>query len=117
MVLPWAAASHHTIWISDLGRRAVAERYAMADESFYCVGDNGLRGVPDGHLASASIHEIAGGPPIAELFATVRSDLPDEVPRAALFELLEHVALGHSLPETERNLETHRQRQMVRLTP
>jgi hypothetical protein len=80
-----------------------------------CFGDRELAAVPDGAFVRASIHEIAGGPLLAEFGATLRTIDPGDVAASALYELLDHVSLGHDLAEIDAAFLAHRRRRIVEL--
>jgi hypothetical protein len=93
-------------------------RYAVDGERLVCFGDDGLADVPDGSRVSLSIHEIAGGPALAEFSGTVRRLAPDAIDANALIELLAHVPLGRTIDEVHASLDEHRnRRRVVELVP
>ncbi len=115
MSLPNEVSSHHTVWIARSGGRAVAARYAFVDGHLYCFADAGLAAVRDGDRVRASLRRIASGPTVTEFVATARRVDSTSVDREAFLQLLEHVPLGRSLEEVERNLERQQRRRIIEL--
>lgn len=103
-----AVKSHHTVWIQGPRGRPRAVRYALDGERVVCFGDGSLAEVADRTAVTATVHEIAGGPPLATFAATVRDVGPDDVERNAVLELLDHVPLGRTREEVDANFERHR---------
>lgn len=118
MPLPAAAGSHHTVWVNQPGGVSHPVRYAVDGDRLVCFGDGDLAGIPDGTRVSASIHEIAGGPAVANFGASFRQVTPASISADALLELLAHVPLGRSLDEVETHLAEQRaERRIIELVP
>ena len=109
MTLPKAVTSHHTAWIAcrDDGCRPRPVRYAVDDERLVCFGDGMLADVVDETPVRVAVHEIAGGPVLAEFSARVHTATVDEVNPSACASLLDHVSLGRTSDEVEQSLERH----------
>lgn len=110
MALPPAAGSHHTVWVSceGPGCRPRPVRYSVDGDALVCFGDGALRDVADGTRVRAAIHEIAGGPLLAEFHATARTAEQDEVDPSAFAGLLDHVSLGPDPEHVEQALAEQR---------
>lgn len=117
MTLPAPAKSHHTVWVHGPSGSPRAVRYAVDDDRLVCFGDRELAGVPDGSPVMVAIHEIAGGPSLVEFSATLRTVGPGDVETSALYELLDHVSLGHDRDEIETSFIAHSRRRLVELVP
>jgi hypothetical protein len=117
MSLPTEVSSHHTVWVTRPGAAPVAARYASAHDHLSCFADDGLAALRDGERVRASIHRIAGGPPLVEFAATAHRVDGTGVDDEALLELLEHVPLGRTRAEVDENLERYRHRPVVELVP
>jgi hypothetical protein len=111
--------SHHTVWVKRHDwARAVPARYAVSGNALVTFGDGDLATLATGDRATASVHEIAGGPPITSFGVSVTEVPPDEIDREALLELLEHVPLGATLPAVDAALARVRHsRRVVALVP
>jgi hypothetical protein len=111
--------SHHTVWVKGPHwARAVPARYAVSGDALVTLGDGDLATLATGDRVIASIHEIAGGPPITRFGVSVTEVLPDEIDREALLELLEHVPLGTTLAAVVAAVdEVRRTRRVVALVP
>jgi hypothetical protein len=117
MTLPAAVTNHHTVWVHELGGSPRAVRYAVDDDRLVCFGDRELAELPDGSHVMLAIHEIAGGPSLVEFGATLRAANPGVVETSALYELLDHVSLGHDRDEIEASFVAHSRRRLVELVP
>jgi len=117
MTLPTPVTSHHTVWVRGSSGSPRAVRYAVDHERLVCFGDRELAAVPDGAHVMAAIHEIAGGPLLVEFAATLRTVNPGGVETSALYELLDHVSLGHDRDEIEASFLAHSRRRLVELVP
>ncbi|HZJ26293.1 MAG TPA: hypothetical protein VFF40_04650 [Acidimicrobiia bacterium] len=118
MALPATAKSHHTVWVKPARGRARPVRYAVDGERLVCFGDDGLADVPDGARVSLSIHEIAGGPAVADFSASLRALPPDAVDLNVLVEILGHVSLGRTIKEVRARVDEQRtSRRLVELVP
>lgn len=114
MTLPAAVTSHHTAWIAcGDGSRPRPVRYAVDGDRLVCFGDGVLADVRDETPVRVAVHEIAGGPLLAEFGARLRTASGDEVDPSAFATLLDHVSLGRSAEEVERSLAHHRSSRRV----
>lgn len=117
MTLPAPVGKHHTIWIRGPVGAPRAARYAVEGDHVVLFAD-GLDDMRDGTKVTASVHEIAGGPSVAEFAATLRDLDATQVAEAALYELLDHVPLGRTSEEVRQSFERHRDtRRVVGLIP
>jgi hypothetical protein len=90
----------------------------MADGQLFCFGDDGLAAIRPGRWVRIAIHDIAGGPMLAEFGATVRPATCDDIDSNTVLELVEHVPLGLTTSEVERHVrELCEHRPLVRLEP
>ena len=64
---------------------------------------------------SVTVHEIAGGPALAQLHGIVHDVAADDVDRNAVLELLEHVSLGRTASEVNASIAAHLHRRLVAL--
>lgn len=110
MTFPAAVTSHHTIWIgcATSGCQPHPVRYSVDGERLVCFGDGVLSDVADGTRVRAAVHEIAGGPVLAEFGATVRTATDEKIDSSAFVSLLDHVSLGRDAVEVERSLAKQR---------
>jgi hypothetical protein len=111
--------SHHTVWVKRQDwARAVPVRYAVSGDALVAFGDDGLAGLASGDRATASVHEIAGGPAITSFAVSVSEVPPDDIDKEALLELLEHVPLGATLSAVDAAVdEVRHTRRVVALVP
>jgi hypothetical protein len=111
--------SHHTVWVKRQDwARAVPVRYAVSGNALVTFGDGDLAGLASGDRATASVHEIAGGPAITSFAVSVSEVPPDDIDKEALLELLEHVPLGATLPAVDAAVDQVRHtRRVVALVP
>lgn len=110
---------HHTVWIKMAGwPHAVPVRYAVSGDSLITFGDGELAGLRPGDHAVATVHEIAGGPPIESFGVTARDVPAGDVDREALLELVAHVPLGATLADVNTRVdELVRDRRVIALVP
>jgi hypothetical protein len=93
-------------------------RYSVDGEALVCFGDGALRDVADGTRVRAAVHEIAGGPLLAEFYATARTAANDDVDAGAFTGLLDHVSLGRNATEVDESLAEQRSsRRLLILRP
>lgn len=117
MTLPAPFKNHHTVWVRRPRCAPIPLRYALDGDQIVLFGD-ALGSVPAGTVVAASVHEIAGGPELAGLSATVIDVDPQQVAEQAIYELLDHVPLGRTAEEVQRGFEHHRStRRLVALVP
>lgn len=116
MTLPSPVARHHTAWVrcDDCSPRAV--RYAVDGDHIVCFGDELPDDAVNGRQVFVSVHEIAGGPALADFTGTVHDVDASDLDANAVLELLDHVSLGRTMPEVERAIARHRARRLVTLT-
>ena len=110
---------HHTVWVKKpVWPRPVPVRYAVSGSSLVTFGDEGLADLVAGDRVIATVHEIAGGPVLESIGATVTEIPPAEVDREALLELVAHVPLGANLAEVNARVdELCRTRRVIALVP
>jgi hypothetical protein len=116
MTLPAPVARHHTAWVHCDHCAPRAVRYALDGDHIVCFGDELPEDALDGQRVFVSVHEIAGGPALADLSGTVHDVDASDVDANARLELLEHVPLGRTMPEVERAITRHCARRLVTLT-
>jgi hypothetical protein len=117
MPFPAEVKSHHTVWVRTETTHPVAVRYSVDGDRLICFGDGRLGEVPSGARVWASVHEIAGGPPLVSFPAVLRQIDADALAPNAIVELLDHVPLGRTSAEVARALEVHRHRRIVEFIP
>jgi hypothetical protein len=78
-------------------------------------GDDLPAGATNGRQVFVTIHEIAGGPALAEMNLTLHDVSADELDPNAVLELLEHVSLGRTTKEVDESITLHRRRRLVTL--
>jgi hypothetical protein len=78
-----------------------------------CFGDELPTAASDGQLVFVAVHEIAGGPALAEMTATVHDVAADQLDANSVLDLLEHVALGRTRSEVDAAVTQHRTRRLV----
>ncbi len=115
MILPASVVRHHTAWIHCSDCRPHPVRYSVDGERIVCFGDELPTGATDGRRVFVSVHEIAGGPALADLTMTLRDVAADELDPNAVLDLLEHVSLGRTAEEVDLAIARHRTRRIVAL--
>jgi hypothetical protein len=115
MTLPAPVARHHTAWIHCDSCRPHAVRYAVDGDRMICFGDDLPAEASAGRTVVVAVHEIAGGPALAEMTTTIRDVTADQIDANALLDLLEHVPLGRTRSEVDAALTRHRERRIVAL--
>ena len=113
MGLPASVARHHTAWIECPHCRPHPVRYAVDGDRMVSFCDGLPEGARDGQSVNVTVHEIAGGPPLAHLSTTLHEVTADELDPNAVLELLEHVSLGRTPDEVDAAIERHRHRRFV----
>jgi len=113
MTLPAPVARHHTAWIHCADCRPHPVRYSVDGDKMVCFGDELPAGATDGCRMFVTVHEIAGGPALAEMSLTLRDVAADELDPNAVLDLLEHVSLGRTAEEVDRAIARHRSRRLV----
>jgi hypothetical protein len=90
----------------------------VSGNALVTFGDGDLAGLASGDRATASVHEIAGGPAITSFAVSVSEVPPDDIDKEALLELLEHVPLGATLSAVDAAVDQVRHtRRVVALVP
>jgi hypothetical protein len=113
MSLPHAVTRHHTAWVGCDHCEPRPVRYTVDDDRIVCFGDELPADAVDGQRVFITVHEIAGGPPLATLSGTVE-DLDGACTDAnTVLDLLEHVSLGATMADVERSLAQQRTRRLV----
>jgi hypothetical protein len=113
MTLSAEVARHHTAWIQGAGSRPRIVRYAVDGDQMVCFGDQLPSDATNGRQVSVTVHEIAGGPALAQLSGTVHDVAADDVDANAVLDLLEHVSLGRTAGEVATSIARHRDRRLV----
>ncbi len=116
MTLPASVFRHHTAWVHCAECRPHAVRYAVDGDRMVCFGDELPTDATAGRHVFVTVHEIAGGPALAEMTSTLRDLAADEVDANAVLELLEHVSLGRTADEVDAAIARHRTRRLVALS-
>ena len=117
MELPSSVVGHHTAWVHCAACRPHPVRYAVdrdrlvwfADE----LPDDAYDAAAAGRRVFVTVHEIAGGPALAELTGSLRDIRADEVDPNAVMDLLEHVSLGRTAAEVDASIARHRSRRLL----
>jgi hypothetical protein len=113
MTLSASVTKHHTVRIRFADGTGYAARYAVDGDRMVCFGDVLPPIAADGTRVFLAVHEIAGGPALAEMAATLRDVAADEIDPNAVLDLLEHVSLGRSMDEVNAAIARHRRRRLV----
>ena len=113
MTLSAEVAGHHTAWVQGAGSRPHIVRYAVYGDQLVCFGDQLPSDATNGRQVSVTIHEIAGGPALAQLHGTVHDVAADDIDPNAVLDLLQHVSLGCTAAEVATSLDRHRHRRLV----
>lgn len=116
MSLPATVERHHTAWVHCSACRPHPVRYAVDRDRIVCFGDELPTDATDGRPVFVTVHEIAGGPALAQLTGAVHDLRADEIDPNAVLDLLEHVSLGRTREEVDAAIARHRQRRLVALT-
>jgi hypothetical protein len=116
MALPLMLSRYHTAWVSCAECRPRPVRYAIDDrDRMVCFGDELPADATSGRHLFVTVHEIAGGPAVAQFTGVLRDVKPPDFDENALLELLEHVPLGRNTAEVTATLAQHRARRLVSL--
>ena len=113
MTLPAPVTRHHTAWVHCPDCRPHPVRYAVDADRLVCFGDDLPAEASDGRQMFVTVHEIAGGPALAEMSMTLRDVTADELDPNAVLDLLEHVSLGRTAEEVDSAIARHRTRRLV----
>src|SRR5438105_15220030 len=113
MTLPASVTRHHTAWVHCADCRPHAVRYAVDGDRMVCFGDELPVAATNGRRVVVAVHEIAGGPALAEMSTTLRDVAADEVDPNAVLDLLEHVSLGRTIEQVHAAITRHRTRRLV----
>lgn len=115
MTLSPEVARHHTAWVQGTDSRSHPVRYAVDRDHLVWFGDQLPADATNGHRVTVTVHEIAGGPAVAQLQGIVHDIAADDVDRNAVIDLLEHVSLGRTTGEIEHAIAAHLHRPLVTL--
>jgi hypothetical protein len=115
MPLPDSVSRHHTAWIHCADCPPHPVRYAVDAQRMVVFGDDLPAGATNGRQVFVTIHEIAGGPALAEMNLILHDVSADELDPNAVLELLEHVSLGRTTKEVDESIMLHRRRRLVTL--
>ncbi len=115
MTLSAAVTRHHTAWVHCADCPPHPVRYAVDGDRLIWFGDDAP--APDGRPVFATVHEIAGGPALAEMTGRIRDVVADDVDPNAVIDLLEHVSLGRTADEVAAAIAGHRARRIVAFEP
>ena len=116
MTLPDTVNRHHTAWVHCDACAPHPIRYAIDGERLVCFGDQLPTEAASGRRVTVTVHEIAGGPPLAEFAGPLHDVNADEVDPNAILDLLEHVPLGRTRSERDAAIARHRTRRLVTVT-
>ena len=83
------------------------------DERMVCFGDELPYDAVNGRHVFITVHEIAGGPAVAQMTGAVRDVRAGEVGPNAVLDLLEHVSLGRNSDEVAAAIAHHESRRLV----
>ncbi len=116
MTLPASVTRHHTAWVHCSDCRPRPVRYAVDDRGrLICFGDELPNDATDQRHVFVTVHEIAGGPALAELTGIVHDLDANDIDANAILDLLEHVSLGRTREEVDAAIARHRTRRLVSL--
>jgi hypothetical protein len=113
VALPDTVNRHHTAWIHCDACPPHPIRYAVDRDRIVYFGDQ-LTAAATGRRVT--VHEIAGGPLLAEFAGLLHDVNADEVDANAILDLLEHVPLGRTRSERDAAIARHRTRRLVTVT-
>ncbi|HEY5076736.1 MAG TPA: hypothetical protein VIJ48_04455 [Acidimicrobiia bacterium] len=117
MTLSAEVTRHHTAWVHCADCPPHPVRYAVDGDRLVCFGDQLPANATNGRQVFVTVHEIAGGPALAELTGTIHDVAADDLDPNAILDLLEHVSLGRTAAEVDTAIIRHRQRRIVALEP
>ena len=117
MTLSAEVTRHHTAWVHCAECRPHPVRYAVDGDRLVCFGDELAADATNGRQVFVTVHEIAGGPALAELTGTIHDVAADDLDPNAILDLLEHVSLGRTAAEVDTAITRHRQRRLVTFQP
>ncbi len=115
MTLPDSVMRHHTAWIHCADCSSHPVRYAVDADRLVVFGDQLPAGATHGRQVFVTVHEIAGGPALAEMSLTLRDVSADQLDPNSVLDLLEHVSLGRTAEEVDEAIARHRHRRVVTL--
>lgn len=113
MTLSAEVARHHSAWVQGADARPRVVRYAVDGDRLVCFGDQLPSDATNGCRVSVTVHEIAGGPALAQLHGTVHDIAADDIDPNVVLDLLEHVSLGRTAGEVATSIDRHRHRRRV----
>ena len=117
MTLSAEVTRHHTAWVHCTDCQPHPVRYAVDGDRMVWFGDQLPANAMNGRQVFVTVHEIAGGPALAQLSGTVRDVVADDLDPNAILDLLEHVSLGRTAAEVDTAIARHRQRRLVTVEP
>jgi hypothetical protein len=117
MTLSAEVIRHHTAWVHCADCPPHPVRYAVDGNQLVCFGDQLPANATNGRQVFVTVHEIAGGPALAQLTGTVHDVAADDLDPNAILDLLEHVSLGRTAVEVDTAIILHRRRRIVVLEP
>ena len=79
MTLPAEVTRHHTAWVHCAECRPHPVRYAVDGDRLVCFGDQLPANATNGRQVFVTVHEIAGGPALAELTGTIHDVAADDL--------------------------------------
>jgi hypothetical protein len=115
MTLSPEVVRHHTAWVQGPDSRPRPVRYAVDRDRLVCFGDQLPSDATNGRQVSVTVHEIAGGPALAQLHGIVHDIAADDVDRNTVLDLLEHMSLGRTSSEVDESITAHLHRRLVAL--
>jgi hypothetical protein len=115
MTLSPEVVRHHTAWVQAADSRPFPVRYAVDRDHMVWFGDQLPDDATNGSRVTVTVHEIAGGPALAQLHGIVHDITADDVDRNTVLDLLEHVSLGRTAGEVDHSIATHLRRRLVTL--
>jgi len=113
MTLAASVLRHHTAWVHCAECRPHPVRYAVDGDRMVCFGDELPACATNGRRVFVTVHELAGGPTLAEMTSTLRDLVADEIDANAVLDLVEHVSLGRTANEVDDAIARHRTRRLV----
>jgi hypothetical protein len=117
VTLPAEVTRHHTAWVHCAGNQPHPVRYTIDGDQLVWFGDQLPADATNGRQVYVTVHEIAGGPALAQLSGTIHDVAADALDPNAILDLLEHVSLGRTAAEVDTAIVRHRQRRIVVLEP
>jgi hypothetical protein len=113
VTLPDTVDRHHTAWIHCDACAPHPIRYAIDGDRLVYFGDQLPSEARNGRRVTVTVHEIAGGPPLAEFAGSLHDVDAEEIDPNSILDLLEHVPLGRTRSERDAAIARHRTRRLV----